>query len=59
MEKVDALTLAAMKAGDEEADFDASRRNLYDLLERPLERATSAERTVEEIETRIAVGLSA
>jgi hypothetical protein len=57
LEKVDAMTLAAMQAGDEGADFNVSRQRLHDLLNEPMVRP--ALYTTEERELRMAVGLSA
>lgn len=58
IEKVDALTLAAMQAGDETADFEAARTRLWELLNEPLPSRYMG-RNVEESELRLAIGLSA
>lgn len=52
------MTLAAMQAGDEGADFDTSREKVREILNGPLQRRYVG-RDLDESELRVAVGLSA
>lgn len=52
------MTLAAMTAGDETADFDTSRDKVAEILNAPLPTAYAG-RDLEESELRMAVGLVA
>lgn len=58
LEKVDAMALAAMASGNEEADVFKARDHLCALMDEPLEIAQQTARTPEERDLREALGLS-
>jgi hypothetical protein len=57
LEKVDAMTLAAMQAGDEDADYYAARDRLWDALSAPLHGPRDG-MTREDADLRAALGLT-